>query len=347
MSDKHVHREPPPRWRDCAAGTDDALDRASALIRGALVPGDPSNAWTELVRQRIRQGRRWSAFSPRRLRLAVAAAVFLTGASVAAYEVARHEGWLGGARPERERPAPVKLGFPRRSIVAKQASNYLTDDKLRAPGSEAEEVRGAGLEPNNPENTRDLAAHAGARRAMPRSASSSRDESKGVPAAPAASDEIQTLEHAIGLLRKDRDASGALAELDAYLGRYPGGALAREARVARVDALLMLKRLEEALVALEALPLDAHGRSTELQVVRGELRARSSCSLAEEDFSAVLGRTSDKNLLERARYGRASCRARRGDTEGAAADVESYLDRFPAGAHAAWARGWLDSVGRP
>ena len=58
----------------------------------------------------------------------------------------------------------------------------------------------------------------------------------------------------------------------------PGRQLAPEARVARVDALLTLDRADEALRALEQLPLDAHRRSTELQLIRGELRARTDCN---------------------------------------------------------------------
>jgi hypothetical protein len=137
-----------------------------------------------------------------------------------------------------------------------------------------------------------------------------------------------------------------LGALDRYLLRYPAGALSREARVARVDALLLLGRSTDALAALEALPLDPYGRSIELQVIRGELRAGSSCARAEEDFSAVLVRVPEGPLAERALYGRAVCRVKRGDHAAAAADMRAYLNRFPSGAHAAWARRWLEGVGR-
>jgi hypothetical protein len=156
-----------------------------------------------------------------------------------------------------------------------------------------------------------------------------------------AAEEIQALEQAVGLLRGKHDARAALVALDDYLARFPGGVFAHEARVARVDALLMLDRSDDALRALETLPLDAHRRSTELQLIRGELRARSDCGRAEADFTAVLTRVRTPPLEERALYGRAACRSKRGDAGGAADDLRRYVDRFPGGTHADWARRWL------
>ena len=98
--------------------------------------------------------------------------------------------------------------------------------------------------------------------------------------------------------------------------------------------------------ALDTLPLDTHRRETELQVIRGALRARSDCARAEEDYSAVLARSSDAALVERALYGRGACRAKRGDGAGAAEDLQRYLGRFPNGGHAAWARQWLEGAGQ-
>jgi TolA-binding protein len=159
----------------------------------------------------------------------------------------------------------------------------------------------------------------------------------------AASEEIQALERAVGLLRGKHDAPAALAALDDYIARFPGGVLVPEARVARVDALLMLDRADEALRALDALPLDAHRRSTELQLIRGELRARTDCGRADADFTAVLTRVRTPALEERALYGRAACRSALRNTRGAADDLRRYVDRFPNGAHADWARRWLQN----
>jgi hypothetical protein len=145
----------------------------------------------------------------------------------------------------------------------------------------------------------------------------------------------------LALLRRQHDAGAALAALEAYLGRYPHGVLEQEARQARVDALLLLKRPDQALAALEELPLDHRRRSTELRVIRGELRARTDCTRAEADFSAALSPEPDAALLERILYGRGACRAKRGDRTGARSDLERYLGRFPEGSHAGWARRWL------
>ena len=161
------------------------------------------------------------------------------------------------------------------------------------------------------------------------------------PAEP--SEEIQTLQRAMELLRGKHDAPAALAALDDYIARFPSSVLAPEARVARIDALLLLDRSDEALRALEALPLDAHRRSTELQLIRGELRARTDCGRADADFTAVLAAVRTAALEERALYGRAACRSSQGDAGGAAADLRSYVDRFPNGAHAEWARRWLQN----
>jgi len=159
--------------------------------------------------------------------------------------------------------------------------------------------------------------------------------------------EVHALDRAIALLRRDHDAAAALTELDAYLDRFPHGLLHREARLARLDALLMLRRTDEAQAALETLSLDSGRRSTELQVVRAELRARTDCLRAEQDFDVALTHSPSAALLERILYGRGACRAKSGKTAGAAEDLGRYLERFPNGAHAKWARQWLDTIGKP
>jgi TolA-binding protein len=181
---------------------------------------------------------------------------------------------------------------------------------------------------------------------LPASAQTAHALPAGVsPLAP--SPEIHALDRAIALLRRDHDAGAALAALDTYLDRYPHGVLQREARLARLDALLVLKRTDEALAVLETLPLDNRRRSTEHQVMRAELRARTDCSRAEEDFNVALTHSPDAALLERILYGRGACRAKMGKASGAAEDLQHYLERFPSGAHATWARQWLDTINRP
>jgi tetratricopeptide (TPR) repeat protein len=328
--------DPILRWRDRPPGGEAAEDRAAALIRGSLVPAEPD----ELHLARIeRRSRRWSRSSlvPR---LALTALFLVVGA--ATVMAARSAGWLDRILPALSpapEPAPAYARRPRHPArVAAAAPAAVTDptppetNEIVAPApGPAEAVPVAEIQPSPRK------AHVSRR-----AASVDRPESP----APALSEEIRALDQSIGLLRRDRDPDAALSTLDAYLARYPHGVLNREARLARVDALLMLQRLDQAQSALETLPLDTHRRETELQVIRGELRARSDCARAEEDYSAVLARSSDAALVERALYGRGACRVKRGDGRGAAEDLRRYLERFPSGAHAAWARQWLESAGQ-
>jgi RNA polymerase sigma-70 factor (ECF subfamily) len=87
----------------------------------------------------------------------------------------------------------------------------------------------------------------------------------------------------------------------------------------------------EEIAALTGTPLDQDGRGKELHVTRGELRSLAGrCLEALPDFEVVLqsaGARSDDRA--RALYGRASCRARVGDTVGAEEDRERYLKEFP------------------
>ncbi len=160
---------------------------------------------------------------------------------------------------------------------------------------------------------------------------------------PVVSPEVREMDRAIGYLRRDRNPVAALAALDNYLGRYPHGSLEKEARLARIDALVLLRRNAQALNALESITFDPGLRSTELLVVRAELRAATDCRRAVEDFNVALGRSPDAKLLERILYGRGACRTKLRDLVGADDDLRRYLERFPEGAHADWARRWVAS----
>lgn len=159
-----------------------------------------------------------------------------------------------------------------------------------------------------------------------------------LPMPTALSAEAQLIKSALLRLRRDRDAAGALEQLDLYMVRFPRGTLQHEARIARADALLSLNRDPEALEALEGVNLGLQGRDQELRVIRGEMRSARRCAQAIDDFTQVLAATPPAPLAERALYGRAACRVRQGDSEGAARDLTAYLRRFPAGRFAADAR---------
>jgi hypothetical protein len=108
-------------------------------------------------------------------------------------------------------------------------------------------------------------------------------------------------------------------------------ALAPEAAVARLEALLRLGREPEARQLLDGLDLTAQPRRRELHVLRGELHAaRGGCAVALADFTAALQDRRDL-LEERALFGRASCALAGDRLEQARVDLERYLERFPQG----------------
>ena len=137
-------------------------------------------------------------------------------------------------------------------------------------------------------------------------------------------------------LRSQRNPVAALATLDDYQRRFPAGALRAEARLARVEALLALGRAPEALPLLMeagADPADIEA-TREVRLVRAELLSQAGrCSDATHDFDALLaGEVARDAVTERALYGRAACRSRAGDHNGARRDLERYLADYPGGA---------------
>jgi hypothetical protein len=150
--------------------------------------------------------------------------------------------------------------------------------------------------------------------------------------------ETRLLRVALAELRQQHDGAAALATLNEYLQHFPNGTLLAEARRARVDALLLLGRSDEAQGALERLKLEPVGRGQELLLIRGELRARRDCADAIADFDVVVGHAAPPRFAERALFGRAVCRQHEGQRGAARADALAYLERFPAGRFAESAR---------
>jgi hypothetical protein len=155
--------------------------------------------------------------------------------------------------------------------------------------------------------------------------------------------ESALLAKALRVLRQDGDAPAALQLFDEHAQLFPSGALALEERVGRAEALLQLGRRSEALALLDGMELPSKGRRRDMLVTRGELRAGANrCAEALIDFGlALTSESRDDTAAERALYGRASCRARLGDADGARADLRTYLERFPTGRFAGDARATL------
>jgi TolA-binding protein len=344
-----------PRWRDRPAGGTSDEDRAAALARDVLVPGEffigLDDRQLAAIGERLQGQRR--ARPPIWLRPAVVATlVSVSVASVMGYE----NGWFAPLR-ERLRFRSIPHAAPAPAEHAKKRAPRPPAAPTSAASPAPAEAPAPAVAPPDESAPAQAAAPVAPHTAVAKSASAPlpirklaladspppppRPVERAEP--PAASEEVQALERAISLLRGKHDGPAALAALDDYVARFPSGVLVPEARVARVDALLMLGRADEALRALETLPLDGHRRSTELQLIRGELRARTDCARAEADFTAVLARVRTAALAERALYGRAACRSAHGNTPGAADDLRRYVERFPTGAHADWARRWLEN----
>jgi tetratricopeptide (TPR) repeat protein len=149
--------------------------------------------------------------------------------------------------------------------------------------------------------------------------------------------ESRLLAEALAALRQGRDPQHALRTLDQYDQRFPTGSLSPEAAAARIDALLALGRKGQALARLEALSFERLPRAAEMQVLRGELRAgRGNLTGAVDDFESALSWPgAPAAVIERALYGRSSCRSRMGDQAGARTDLQEYMRRFPRGRFAA------------
>jgi len=143
--------------------------------------------------------------------------------------------------------------------------------------------------------------------------------------------EAADLAAALRLLRAQNDAAAALARLDDHDRRFPAGVLAREAALARVEALLALGRDGAALELLDRLALDGVDRRALL--ARAELRAAAGrCLDASGDFARARGGADARDdLAARALYGDGFCHLRAGDLSGARAAFESYLRDFSNG----------------
>lgn len=152
--------------------------------------------------------------------------------------------------------------------------------------------------------------------------------------------EAASLEAALSALKAGgkANASRALQAIDQHLQKFPGGTLELEARVARVDALLVLGRRQEARRELSSLPIERVGRKNELRLIRAELRADDDCRGALSDFQVLVDQSLPSAWAERALFGRGACLLKLGDQAAADRDFDRYLERFPSGRFAAQIR---------
>lgn len=296
-----------PWSRASGAGPDEA--RLSRLFSAVEEPEPLTEVARERVRRRLeRPARRGSAIVVARL-VACGAVLGVAGAA-AAHWTARQ--WLDVPRAAAP-PSSALAPEPR-----KPAASSLRAPALTSAGV-IDEARASESAPT-PSST--------APRPSPAAVPTSR---LGLEAA--------SLEGGIKALR-NKEATRALELLNRHLAEFPEGALRLEARVARLDALLLLGRREEARRELATLPLNDVGRKQELRLVRAELEAEHDCRRAIDDFDALLGQALTSAWAERALFGRGACLVKLGDERRAARDFSLYLERFPSGRFAAEVRAW-------
>lgn len=305
--------EPPRRWVDERGATEEA--RLGQLFRAVAAPEALPPATLAKVHARL-PGR--SSFSPmsRRVREVVLAAVMLlAGSSLAIAGWGVHDWWQERSRKHEEHTGAV-------------AAASSAERSRRFPTVRPSEAAPVSVEPSN------LAPSLVASASAPEPTGTVVNPSKATTASAdesALAAETAALERVLIKLRRERDAAGALALLDQSESLFARGALSLEAKMARVDALLMLGQRAKALAILDHLPLSQVGRGGELRVLRAELRAKDDCARALADFDVLVTQPLSAPLAERALYGRAACELQVGDSSHAQHDFTQYLSRFPNG----------------
>jgi hypothetical protein len=272
--------------------------------------------------------------APRRRRLVwgvalVAVAVFVAGTVVGA---------MSGPFWARKSAGPDTAVADRAKPAAQRRSAIVSHAKPSPPEPEPVIETAPAEKPEAPATIRRPSLRRGHSSAEPvvMMASEPTEAPVSPPPSPIAVEEA-LLGDVVRTLRTQNDSRTALSLLDEHGRAFPQTALASEAAVLRVEALLGLGRSGEALSQLDGLPLASMPHGDAWLVLRGELRAVAGrWSDAGRDFDQAMTAPTPaardaRDLVERALWGRASARSRLGDEAGARADVSAYLQRFPTG----------------
>jgi len=316
--------EAPRRFREKSEAPGDA--RLGALFRSVADPSPLSARDLARVRERLRPSRRTTSAERRRRELLLAAGMLLAGASFAFASIGVQDWWRHRSVASPSEKAATRTA-PVRSVATGATSRPLPPAPSALPEREPASVESAASAPL-PSSTASIQP----------SASPTAKSNERLAA------EAHALTRVLVKLRRQRDARGALALLDESESLFAHGTLALEARVARIDALLLLERRAEARALLDDLPFGQVGRGGELRLLRAELWAASDCRRALSDFDALLRLPLAAPLAERALYGRAGCELRLGERAQAERDLNQYLAQFPTGRFRAQAHSQLSGL---
>jgi TolA-binding protein len=310
-------------------GQSTAEKEAADLLRRVGEPTPPSPQALYAIERLVLTPRRPSAgasrrvFVPPRLAWALLFVLFVSSGALAAWFSARHKVAVApSAEPQSEQ----------NHDKIRARATQPTETPAIAPLSIAPAPADAPGRIARPHGLSRLPVQAPARRIASSSpADASATGSFGAEGA--------LLTRALRALREDKDSTAALAALDEYARTYPQGRLLHEAAVARLEALMLAGKRDQALSALEGgLPaLMPLGRS-EL-VLRGELRAGTDrFAGARDDFAEAWSRGGNDKLASRALLDLARMQQSLGERTAAEASLRRYLKEFPQSSGADEAR---------
>ncbi len=325
------------KWLDSQDSTDEKTRRALCRLVDSTVAADGLSP----VRLKQVQQRLFSAPNKAvRFRRLVFVSVALTVLSISGAIVVAREGYFSFFRAQRNqqdspvREFPEKQKRPDAGKGQRRLANPMVGgDEVAGPTTQVETFEENKADPKR-------ASIAIRRKPLVIASASTSQISNPVgsgldpiaPEKPTGLSVESDMIHSAMKLARDRESSqAALDTLDAYEKMFPSGVLAIEARLIRVEALLLLDRKGGALKVLESMSLKSGGRETELLLLRGELRAPTDCSSAIVDFSSVLDRPAPEGYHERALFGRGVCYRSLGHEDNAGRDFKSYLARYPNG----------------
>lgn len=313
-----------PRWVDTKSDpARPQIDRAKALIE-ALPRPSPLGAQARLRVAVHLRADRWRQKRARPWRWLWVASLGL--ASAAAGGTALHRVWVEATAPVPE----LVPAAPRRPVPAVRVAPLAPVGSVPPPAPSAEPAESPEPVVSEPKKV--------ASRRRPSVAA----EVKPAPTTSPSGllEESRLLQSALRHLRQEKDGAKALAVLQDYDRRFPTGQLRPEVHRVRVEALLATEQSEAALQILDRSALaPGNAREAELLLLRAELRAQHTrCREAEADFTQLLARSASGPTVERALFGRASCRQSLRQEAAARADLELYLQRFPQGRFAERAR---------